>query len=93
MGYYQEKIKLEEHSHETLVREVKKEIGIEIAQQDLSLLFVKEVPNLLNIIHMAFFIYVGVLDENISIILNDKLEESFWFGLDNLPKDKSDDNI
>ncbi len=87
------KIELGEHSHEALMREIEEEIGVKIPLEDLSLLYVKEDPHWFDIAHVAFFMYGAVLDEAAKIILNDEAEEFAWFDMDNLPENRSDDDI
>tara|TARA_Y100000310_G_C20678537_1_gene814500 strand:- start:894 stop:1331 length:438 start_codon:yes stop_codon:yes gene_type:complete len=87
------KIEIGEHSQDAIRREIKEEIGVDILKEDLRLLNVKEVPNWGNIAHVAFFIYGSILDEKIDIILNNEAEEYKWFNINNLPENRSEDNI
>lgn len=87
------KIEFGEHSSDAILREIKEETGIDFLKKDISLLYVKEVPNWFNIAHVVFFLYGAVVDEKIPIVLNDEAEEYAWFDVYNLPESRSDDNI
>lgn len=87
------KIDFGEYSLDAIIREIKEEIGVEVSKENISLLYVKEDPNWNNLAHVAFFIYGAILDENSKIILNDEAEEYDWFDINNLPKNRSEDDI
>ncbi len=87
------KIEFGEHSKEAIKREIKEEIGLDIHENDLTFLHVKEVPNWSNIAHVAFFIYSANMDEETEIHLNSEAEKYEWFDINNLPENRSDDDI
>lgn len=87
------KIELGEYSQDALIREIKEELGLELAKDKVKLAFVKEDPNFMNRSHTAFFIYVAILEENANIVLNPEAEEYKWCNIDNLPTKRSDDDI
>ena len=87
------KIELGEHSKEAIIREVKEEINVDISKKDLIFLHVKEVPKWFNIAHVAFFIYGAILNEDVLIKLNNEFDKYAWFDINNLPENRSEDDI
>jgi len=86
------KIELGEFSDEGIIREAGEEIGVKLEKDKIRMLFVKELPNFMNIAHCVFFMYGAVIDEHEKIILNDESDEYRWFDVDKLPEDRSPDD-
>jgi ADP-ribose pyrophosphatase YjhB (NUDIX family) len=71
------------------LREAREEIGVNLNQEKLKLVEIKETPHMSEVFHAIHFVYATILDENEKIILNfdcdNESEDYQWFDLKNLP--------
>jgi len=84
------KIEFGETSIQACLREIKEEIGINLNQELLKLLFVKETPDFLKTIHGLHFVYATIFNEESIIQINSESDSYGWFELDNLPNNMID---
>jgi 8-oxo-dGTP diphosphatase len=86
------KIELGEFSDDGIIREAEEEIGVNLDKDKIRMLFVKEFPNFLNIVHSVIFFYGAVIDEHQKITINEESDGYQWFDVNKLPEDRSPDD-
>ena len=85
------KIRFGEKAIDAGIREIKEEIGLDVKEENLKFIFVKEDFETFKNSHIGFFVYCTQIDENSKIILNEELETYQWFDINKLPENVVDD--
>ncbi len=80
------KIEFGEDSKQACIREANEETGLNINPKDLTLIDIKEAPNLLPHLHAIHFVYATTIRESSKIILNYESDSYGWFSFKKLPK-------
>ena len=79
------KIELGEFSIQACLREAREEAGLKLEQKKIKLVDVMEIIHEETGEYAIHFRYCAILDENISLVLNDESEEYRWFNINDLP--------
>lgn len=79
------KIELGEFSIQACLREAREEAGLKLEQKKIKLVDVREIIHEETGEYAIHFRYCAILDENISLVLNDESEEYRWFNINDLP--------
>lgn len=84
------KIEPGESSAEAIIREAFEEAKLKLSNNDLKLLYIKEIPNAKKNWHPIHFFYGASIDEHTVIKIDSESEQYAWFDINHLPTDMFD---